>query len=97
VFDIATCTADGPSASGQAPWPPPIVLVVREAVAAEGDVVHRPLALRRDVDRPAQREEDDVGDPARGLDVAGGDRGRRSRIDEGVLWRTDSDGSEGTT
>ena len=25
VFDIVTCTPDGPSASGQAPWPPPIV------------------------------------------------------------------------
>ena len=25
VFDIATWTPDGPSASGHAPWPPPIV------------------------------------------------------------------------
>ena len=25
VFDIATCTALGPSASAQAPWPPPSV------------------------------------------------------------------------
>ena len=25
VFDIATCTPDGPSASAHAPWPPPIV------------------------------------------------------------------------
>jgi hypothetical protein len=72
-------------------------LVVREVVAAEGDVVHRPLALRRNVDRLAQREEDDVGDPARGLNVAGRDRGRRSRIDEGPLRRADGDGREGTT
>ena len=38
-------------------------LVVREAVAAERDVVHRPLSLRRDVDRLAERAHDDVDDP----------------------------------
>src|SRR3954451_3226560 len=38
-------------------------LVVREAVAAERDVVHRPLSLRRDVDRLAERAHDAVDDP----------------------------------
>ena len=57
-------------------------LVVRKAVVAESEVVHRPLALRRHLDRLAKGEEDHISDPARGFDIAGGDRRGRTRIDE---------------
>src|SRR5207248_3124637 len=71
-------------------------LVVGEAVVAEGDVVHRPLALRWDVDRIAEGEEDDIRDPARGLDVARGDRGGRAGVDEGAFGSPDGHRREGT-
>ena len=52
--------------------------------AAERDVVHRPLARRRQPLRaaPCQRAEHDVGDPLRRLDVAAGDGGRPRGVDD---------------
>src|SRR6266545_2346986 len=71
-------------------------LVVRKAVVAECDVVHRSLTLRRDIDGLPERAHDDVDDARRRLDVAGGDRCRRTRVDEAALRRTDSDRRECT-
>ena len=63
-------------------------LVVREALVAERDVVHRPLPLGRARRPPApKRGEDDVDDPARGLDVPRGDGRGRARVDEPALGR----------
>ena len=70
-------------------------LVVREALVPEDDVVHRPLPLRRDGNGLRQRGEDDVDDAARRLRVAGGDRGRRARVDEAALGRAHGHGLEG--
>src|SRR5213076_3180999 len=56
-------------------------LVVREAVAAEGDVVHRALPLRAIADRA----EEHVDDAGRGLGVAGDDGRRRTRVYEAAF------------
>ena len=57
-------------------------LVVVELLVAEDDVVDRPLARRGTPIACAKRAEDHVDDATRGLDVAGGDRRRRERVDE---------------
>ena len=62
-------------------------LVVGEAVVAEDDVVHRPLALRRHRHGLPEGAEEQVDDPARRLDVPGGDRGGRAGVDEAALRR----------
>src|SRR2546427_622703 len=72
-------------------------LVVGEAVVAEGHVVHRPLALRRNLDRLAERAHHDVGDARGRLDVAGRHRGRRPRVDETSRRSSDTHRREGAT
>src|SRR6185436_8437478 len=62
-------------------------LVVREAVVSQGDVVHRPLALRRHLDCATERAHDDVDDARRRLDVAGGDGGGRAGVDKTAFRR----------
>ena len=57
-------------------------LVVREGVGAEREVVHRALA-----ERAAERAEDEVGDAARGLDVAGDDGGGRLGVQQRAARR----------
>ena len=52
-------------------------LVVREAVVAEREVVHRPLARGGHGNEPAERREHDVDDARGGLRVAGDDGGGR--------------------
>src|SRR5439155_3327743 len=69
-------------------------LVVREAVVPEGEVVHRALALSWDLERLPERGEDDVDDPARGLDVARGDGRRRAGVDETALRGQNPNGDE---
>ena len=71
-------------------------LVVSERVVTERHVVHRSLAERRQVDCLAERERDDVGDPAGRLDVAARDCGGRSRVDQAAGRRCDLNGSVGT-
>src|SRR6266511_3662293 len=67
-------------------------LVVREAVVAEREVVHRPLALCGDVDCLTEGAHHDVYDPRGRLDVARGDGGRRPCIDEAALGRRNGHG-----
>ena len=69
-------------------------LVVGEALVAEDDVVHRPLTLRRDLDRLRERREHDVDDPARRLGVAGGHRSGGAGVHETALGREDGDRGE---
>ena len=66
-------------------------LVVGEAIGAEDDVVHRPLALRGHRDGFAERREDDVRDAARRLGVPRRDRRRRQGVDETPLRRAHAD------
>ena len=66
-------------------------LVVRPGGRPDHDVVHRPLALRRDVGRLGEREQDGVGDPLARLDVAGDDRGGPLRVHEAAFRRADRD------
>ena len=61
----------------------------------EGQVVHRPLALGRGRRGARERLDHQVGDPARGLHVAGGDRGRRPRVQQASLGRDHLDRAEG--
>src|SRR5438874_4859509 len=72
-------------------------LVVGEAVVAEGHVVHRPLPLRRNLDRLAERTHHDVDDARGRLDVAGRHRGRRPRVDETSRRSSDTHRREGAT
>src|SRR2546426_485587 len=72
-------------------------LVVGEAVVAERHVVHRPLALRRNVDRFAEGAHDDVDDARGRLDVAGRDGGRRPCVDKTAFRRGDVHRRERTT
>ena len=77
VLLIPTCTAARPGAARARALSAAERLVERPAGAAEGDVVHRPLPLRRHVDAGvAERGEDRVGDALRHLHVARGHRGR---------------------
>ena len=81
VFDIATGrprpvrVGAGALAAGDR-------LVVGEAVVADGEVVHRSLALRGDRYGLPERAEEDVDDAVARLDVAGGDRRGCLRVDE---------------
>src|SRR4029077_7132781 len=69
-------------------------LVVREPVTAEGEVVHRPLALGGHGYQLTQRGEDDVDDAGRGLGVPGDDGGGWTRVDEAALGRRHDDRGE---
>ena len=61
-------------------------LVVGEALAAQREVVHRPLA-----ECPSEGGEDEVGDPRGGLDVARHHGGRRAGVEQRSLRRADLD------
>ena len=74
---MCVCTALQPSKSGPAPGAAAERLVVLVALVAEGEVVHRPLRGGDD----AQGAEKRVGDRLRGLDVAGRDGRRRTRVE----------------
>jgi len=65
-------------------------LVIRKAVVAESDVVHRPLSLCRHGERCAECAKNDVDDARRRLGIAGDDRGRRARVDEAARRRADA-------
>ena len=74
-------------------------LVVRERPrigSADRQIVHRALALGGDRvgEGLREREEQDIDDSLRGLDIPGGDRGRRTRRNEAPLPRQHAEGSE---
>src|ERR671918_1471905 len=69
-------------------------LVVGEARGPEREVVHRPLPLSGNGKGLREGAEEDVRDPAGGLDVAGHDGGRRARVHERALGGADGHGSE---
>ena len=77
VFDIATWMALGSVGVRTGALAAAEGLVVGEVLAGKGQVVHRSLALGWHRSGSGEGRDDEVGDPARGLDVAGGDRGRR--------------------
>ncbi len=60
-------------------------LVVGEAVAGQGEVVHRALALRGGRRATGKSREDEVGNATRRLDVARGHGGRRLRVEQAAL------------
>src|SRR5215203_3941902 len=60
-------------------------LVVGPARAADDGVVHRPLALRREIRGPGEGGEHGVGDAVAGLHVAGHDRRRALRVHQATL------------
>ena len=76
---------------GAGALPAPDRLVVGEALAREGQVVHRSLSLGGDLDGAAECRDDEVGDPARGLDVAAGDGRRRTSMHEAPVRGGDLD------
>ena len=61
----------------------------------QGQVVHRSLALGGCRRGAGERLDHQVGDPARGLHVAGGDGGRRARVQQASLGRDHLDRAEG--
>ena len=68
------------------PLPQAIILVLSPfAPLVSRRVWRHALPLRGHGDRRAERAEEDVDDPARGLDVAGRDRRGRPRVDEAAL------------
>src|SRR5215217_8505591 len=87
--------ARGPVGLGTGALPATDRLVIGEAVVPERDVVHRALALSGYGHGLSEADKKEVGDPARGLDVAGRDRGGRARVQDRALGCRDRDGSEG--